>query len=95
MSLQGPIVVVADKPAPDLVDALGAAGAFPVVQSRWAKALSAFVSLRPSAIVLAEPGPASDAKAAETLRLQIQTCSGPFIPVIGRARSDAALPPAG
>ena len=89
MSLQGPIVVVADKPAPDLVDALGAAGAFPVVQSRWAKALSAFVSLRPSAIVLAEPGPASDAKAAETLRLQIQTCSGPFIPVIGRARSDA------
>src|SRR4051812_3861802 len=91
MSLQGPMVVVADNPAPDLVEALGAAGAFPVVESRWTDAPSAFISLQPSAIVLAEPGPASDPKAAETLGLQIQTCSGPFIPLIGRARSDLGM----
>jgi GGDEF domain-containing protein len=91
MSLQGPMVVVADNPAPDLVEALGAAGAFPVVESRWVDAPSAFISVQPSAIVLAEPGPASDPKAADTLGLQIQTRSGPFIPLIGRARSNAGI----
>lgn len=91
MSLQGPMIVVADSPAPDLVDALGAAGAFPVVESRWPDAPSAFVAVQPSAIVLAEPGPASDSKAAHTLGLQIKTRSGPFIPLIGRARGDSGL----
>lgn len=91
MSLQGPMVVVADNPAPDLVEALGAAGAFPVVESRWADAPSTFISVQPSAVVLAEPGPASDLKAADALGLQIQTRSGPFIPLIGRARSDAGM----
>lgn len=91
MSLQGPMVVVADSPAPDLVEALGAAGAFPVVESRWAEAPSNFISVQPSAIVLAEPGPASDPQAAQTLGLQIQTRNGPYIPLIGRTRSDAAI----
>src|SRR5688500_10431948 len=91
MSLQGPMVVVADYPAPDLVEALGAAGAFPVVESRWTEAPSAFISIQPSAVVLAQPGPASDLKAADELRLQIQTRTGPFVPLIGRARSDMGL----
>ena len=91
MSLQGPMVVVADNPAPDLVEALGAAGAFPVVESRWADAPSTFISVQPSAVVLAESGPASDPKAADALGLQLQTRSGPFIPLIGRARSDVGL----
>src|SRR5918999_2438066 len=91
MSLQGPMVVVADIPAPDLVEALGAAGAFPVIESRWVDAPSAFISVQPSAVVLADPGPASDSKAARTLGLQIQTRNGPFIPLIGRARSDAGI----
>src|ERR1700754_3319050 len=95
MSLQGPMVVVADSPAPDLVDALGEAGAFPVVESRWIDAPSAFVSVRPSAIVLAEPGPPSDERAADTLRLQIETREGPFIPLIGRIRGDLGLPISG
>src|SRR4029078_2963619 len=91
MPLQGPMVVVAENPAPELVEALGAAGAFPVVESRWADAPSAFVSIQPAAIILAEPGPASDPKAADTLGLQIKTRSGPFIPLIRRARSGAAM----
>jgi GGDEF domain-containing protein len=95
MSLQGPMVIVADNPAPDLVEALGAAGAFPVVESRWTDAPSAFISVQPSAVVLADPGPASDPKAAETLGLQIKTRSGPFIPLIGRTRSDLTMAIAG
>ncbi len=89
MSLQGPMVIVADSPAPDVVDALSAAGAFPVVESRWPDAPSAFVAVQPSAIVFAEPGPPSDVKAARTLGLQIKTRSGPFIPLIGRANADS------
>jgi GGDEF domain-containing protein len=85
------MVVVADNPAADLVSALGAAGAFPIVESRWADAPAAFVAVQPSAIVLAEPGPASDLKAAKTLGLQIKTRNGPFIPLIGRARGDMAM----
>jgi hypothetical protein len=85
------MVVVADNPATDLVDALGAAGAFPVVETRWVDAPAAFVAVQPSAIVLAEPGPASDPKAAKTLGLQIKTRNGAFIPLIGRARGDMGL----
>jgi GGDEF domain-containing protein len=94
MSLQGPLVVVAEAPAPDLVEALAAAGAFPVVETRWSDAPAAFVSIQPSAIVVAEPGPAADAEAARTLYLQIKTRNGPFVPLIGRALADrpAAIP---
>ncbi len=95
MPLQGPMVVVADNPAPDLVEALGAAGAFPIVEARWADAPAAFVTAQPSAIVLAEPGPASDLKAAKTLGLQIKSRKGPFIPLIGRVRGDMGLAIAG
>jgi GGDEF domain-containing protein len=91
MSLQGPMIVVADNPAPDIVDALAAAGAFPIVESRWPDAPATFVAVQPSAIVLAEPGPASDTRAATTLGLQLKTRHGPFIPLIGRARGAGGL----
>jgi hypothetical protein len=57
MSLQGPVIVVAENPATDLVEALSAAGAFPVVEARWADALTAFVALKPISVIIAEPGP--------------------------------------
>jgi GGDEF domain-containing protein len=88
MSLLGPLVVVAEEPAPDLVEALAAAGGFPVVESRWADAPAAFTSIQPAAIVVAEPGPASDAEAAQMLGLQLRTRNGPFVPLIGRSRRD-------
>lgn len=90
MSLQGPLVVVAEQPAPDLVEALSAAGAFPIVESRWADAPAAFVAVQPTAIVLAEAGPAADEEAARTLGLQIKTRNGPFVPLVGRAQPDIA-----
>jgi len=90
MSQLGPLVVVAEQPAPALVDALAAAGAFPVVEARWADAPAAFTAIQPAAIILAEPGPAADEAAAQMLGLQLKTRSGAFIPLIGRSRPNVA-----
>ena len=89
MPLQGPLVVVTEKPASDLVEALAAAEAFPVVESRWADASAAVIAIEPSAIVLADAGP--DAEAVRQLGIQIKTRNGPFIPVISRTRVDGAM----
>ena len=45
MALQGPFVVVADSPAPDVVEALRAAGAFPIIETNWADAAGALASV--------------------------------------------------
>ena len=54
MALQGPFVVVADSPAADVVEALHAAGAFPIIETNWADAAAAMASVEPEAVVLAE-----------------------------------------
>ena len=94
MSLQGPLIVVAEKSATALVEALSAAGAFPVVESKWADAPAAFLTVRPAAIVIAEPGPPASEASARMLSLQIATFNGPIVPVIARVYGDedAALP---
>ena len=94
MSLQGPLIVVAEKSAAALVETLSAAGAFPVVESKWADAPAAFLTVRPAAIVIAEPGPPASEASARMLSLQIATFNGPMVPVIARvyADEDAALP---
>ncbi|AXK80019.1 GGDEF domain-containing protein [Pseudolabrys taiwanensis] len=94
MSLQGPLVVVAEVPAPDVVEALGAAGAFPIVEANWADAPTAFVSVKPAAVVIAEPGPAPSEAAARMLCLQIATAQGPIVPTVALcdAGSEPALP---
>ena len=55
MALQGPFVVVADSPAPDVVEALRAAGAFPIIETNWPDAVAAIASVEPEAVVLAAP----------------------------------------
>ena len=90
MSLQGPMVVVTEKEAAPLVDALRAAGAFPVVETPWSGLPAAFLAVQPTAIVLADPGPAASPKAVETLGRHTSTRTNPFIPMIGLARRDAA-----
>ena len=80
MSLQGPIVVVADQPASALTEALSAAGAFPVVEAKWADAPTAFVAVKPAAVIIAEPGPAPSESAARMLCLQIATVNGHIVP---------------
>jgi hypothetical protein len=94
MSLQGPIIVVAERPATDLVEALSAAGAFPVVETTWADAPTAFVAVKPAGVVIAEAGAPESESSARMLCLQIATASGPIVPVIARVdgRHEAAIP---
>ena len=94
MSLQGPMIVVAENPATDLVAALSAAGAFPIVETTWADAPTAFVSVKPAAVMIAEPGPPASETSARMLCLQIATVNGPIVPAIALAHGklDAAIP---
>jgi hypothetical protein len=94
MSLQGPLIVVAERPAPELVQALSLAGAFPIIETTWADAPTAFISAKPAAIIIAEPGAPSSESAARMLCLQAATASGPIVPIIARvdAEADAAVP---
>jgi GGDEF domain-containing protein len=88
------MIVVAENPATDLVEALSAAGAFPIVQAKWADAPTAFVSVKPAAVVIAEPGPPRSESSSRMLCLQIATVTGPIVPTIAMAHGDldAALP---
>ncbi len=88
------MIVVADGPATDVVDALVAAGAFPIVESKWADAPTAFRSVKPTAVVIAEPGPPASETAARKLCSQIATANGTIVPVIARVHGDqeAAVP---
>ena len=86
--------MVAEHPATALVEALGTAGAFPIVETKWADAPAAFLTVKPSAVVVAEPGPPANDEAARMLCLQVATFSGPVVPVIAcvRGDEDAAIP---
>ncbi|HEY6259308.1 MAG TPA: GGDEF domain-containing protein, partial [Xanthobacteraceae bacterium] len=90
MALLGPIVVIAENPAADAVEALGAAGAFPIVEARWADALAAIDKIEPSALVLAEPEPPPDPAIAQALTARIEAM-GPLMPVLARLRSADTL----
>src|SRR4249919_996751 len=94
MSLQGPLIVVAEQPAAELVEALSTAGAFPIIESKWADAPAAFVTVKPAAIVIAEPGAPANSASARMLCLQVATVNGPIVPVIARVcgNDDAAVP---
>ncbi len=94
MSLQGPIIVVAERPASELVAALSAAGAFPIIETSWAEAPASFVAIKPGAVIIAEPGPPPSEASARMLGLQIATTTGPTVPVIALTSSegDAAVP---
>jgi hypothetical protein len=94
MALQGPFVVVADSPAPDVVEALRAAGASPVLETTWRDAVAAVASVEPEAVVLAEPcgdGERADAY-ARALADRLSAGDGPFTPIIARLREDCAPP---
>jgi GGDEF domain-containing protein len=94
MALQGPFVVVADSPAPEIADALRAAGAFPIVETNWADAAAAMASVEPEAVVLAEP--CGDGKRtddfARALSDRVAANNGVFTPVIARTPEDCPAP---
>jgi len=86
--------VVAEQPATELVQALSTAGAFPIVECKWADAPAAFLTVKPAAIVIAEPGAPANIASARMLCLQVATVNGPIVPVIARVcgDEDAAVP---
>ena len=90
MALLGPIVVVAENPAAETVEALGNAGAFPIVEATWADARAAIDEIAPSALLLAEPEPPNP-RLAQVLTSRIEAM-GLLMPVLARLHSDSALP---
>jgi hypothetical protein len=92
MALQGPFAVIADSQAPDVVDALRAAGAFPIIEASWADAPNALAAVEPEAVILAEPCPdrARAAALSGLLDEQRQKGGGLFMPVIACTRDDGA-----
>jgi hypothetical protein len=90
MALQGPFAVIADHPARDIVEALRGAGAYPIIETRWAFAAAALQARPPQAVILAE-GCADHARAAvleKALDVQAEQEAGLFTPVIARIRDD-------
>jgi hypothetical protein len=92
MALQGPFAVIADSQAPDVVEALRAAGAFPIIEATWADAPGALATIEPEAVVLAEPcaDRTHAAALAKLLAERRKAGDGLYMPVVARTRDDAA-----
>ncbi len=91
MSLQGPLVVVADRPAADLIETLAAGGAFPIVESVAADAPQAIAAAKPGAILLADEAAACDPALAEWLSAHV-TPAAPIVPVLACASPERDIP---
>jgi hypothetical protein len=90
MSLPGPILIVGESSAADLICAAETAGAFPIVELGWADAAAAVAEMSPTAVLISEPHPPS-ADAALALAEQIAQAQ-PLIPAFARL-TDGARPP--
>jgi GGDEF domain-containing protein len=78
------MVVVAEAPATDLVDILGRAGAFPIVEAKFADAAAAVAEIQPAALMIADTAPSPSDKHLAALLKTIETRGGPFMPVLAR-----------
>ncbi len=87
----GPMVVVAEQSAADLLDALGKAGAFPIVETGWADVPAAIAEIQPVALAIAEPGSAPNPKHKRAFLQCIESRGGPVMPVIARVDGDSAV----
>src|SRR5690348_7758867 len=88
MSLQGPILLIAETP--ELASALTDARAFPVVHASWAGAQTAFDEIKPAAVVASAPGAADEGAAAE-IAAKAMTAE-PFVPMLLRLSDAMAAP---
>jgi hypothetical protein len=84
------MVVVAERPATELVDVLGKAGAFPIVEASFADAPAALAEIQPAALVLADVWP--DGQSGSALIKAIETSGGPLMPVLARMTADSEIP---
>jgi hypothetical protein len=82
MALLGPMVVVAETSATNMVDALGKAGAFPIVEARWADAPAAIAEIQPAVLAIADPASQPSPRQLRALVQCIEARGGPVMPVI-------------
>jgi hypothetical protein len=88
MALLGPMVVVAEASAADLLDVLGKAGAFPIVEARWADAPAAIAEIQPVALAVAEPERPPPQHHLRALAQCIESRGGPVMPVVALVEGD-------
>jgi len=84
------MVVVAETSAADLVNVLGEAGAFPIVEAPWADAPAAITEIQPVALAVADPNGKPSARYLRALTQCIETRGGPIMPVIALVEGDRA-----
>ena len=82
------MVVVAEHSAADLIDVLGRAGAFPIVETRWVDAPAAIAEIQPVALAIADPNGTPQIRHVHALQQCIATRGGPVMPVIALVESD-------
>jgi GGDEF domain-containing protein len=90
MALQGPFIVVADGSAEDVVAALRADGAFPIIETAWADVPAALAAVEPEAIVLADVSadPAQIEALNSALSDRRKANKHAVTPIIVRSRDD-------
>src|SRR5262245_63259831 len=82
MALLGPMVVVAENSAADLIDVLGKAGAFPIIETRWADAPAAIAEIQPVALAIADPEGTPSPRHLQAVKQCIGMRGGPVMPII-------------
>src|SRR5437588_11246527 len=82
MALLGPMVVVSETSAADLLTSRSAAGAFPNIEASWADAPAAIAEVQPVALALACPQSNPPVKRVRELIQCMQSRPGPVTPVI-------------
>ncbi|MGA7488134.1 MAG: GGDEF domain-containing protein [Xanthobacteraceae bacterium] len=90
MALLGPMVVVAESSAADLVDVLGKAGAFPIVETRWADVPAAVAEIQPVALAVADPRGTPSPEHLRAAIHCIEARGGPIMPVIALVERDGS-----
>jgi GGDEF domain-containing protein len=88
MSLQGPIVIIADQKNAELTAALAAEGAFPIVESSWRDGADAIRRIEPAAVVVTDPE--TPTRAVEAVQAAIERVEDHYLPVIARVPAAAA-----
>src|SRR5947207_13216686 len=89
MALLGPMVMIAENSAADLVDVLAAAGAFPIVETPWADAPAAIAEIQPVALAIADPNGKPSTRHVRALIECIERRSGRIMPVIALVDKDS------
>ena len=84
------MVVVAESSAADLLDVLRKAGAFPIVETRWADAPAAIGEIQPVALAIADARGTPSPQHVGAVIQCIETRGGPVTPVIALVENNSS-----